>query len=435
MAVAPLASAFRPSAGAPNPLLRLRAAVLAHHDHGRARIAVNGDGLDPLAWVGAVPEDARLAYFAGRDGDAAVLAVGTAEVRSARGAATAPPGWRYVGGMGFDERADAASFVAPVVELGRAAGRSWVAANLLGGSELERRRALSVIDAMIAAGNGPRLGVAPGQVLRREERPDRAGWQRMMTRVLHAIDAGEVDKVVLARQVELTFDAPVDPALTLARLARYEPRSFRFLLRTDEATFVGASPERLFARSGREVVSEALAGTRRRGRDDAEDGRRGAELLAADKDRREHRFVVDAVTAALGRVCETVATERAPTVMATGSLLHLRTSAAGALRAGVDDADLLAALHPTPAMCGWPTSAARALLREVEPFSRGSYAAPLGWVGRDGAEIAVGIRAVALHGDRAVLTAGAGVVRGSDPEAEWRETEAKLAGVLSAVTA
>ncbi|PKN53976.1 MAG: isochorismate synthase [Deltaproteobacteria bacterium HGW-Deltaproteobacteria-14] len=417
------------------PLARLREAVLAAPRAAeRLRVAVDCPAVDPLTWARAIPQRAALAYFAGRDGDDAVLGAGLAEVVTAGAAARAAAGWRYCGATGFDDRPEVARFAAPLVEIGVTARRGWVAAYLVGPPEPARRRVVALIDRMLARAadvDGTSLG-AP-TLIGRVERPDRAGWERVMRRALAAIAAGEVGKVVLARQVELTFADPVDPMRVLARLAAHEPRSFRFAFRRGGSTFVGASPERLFVRRGREVVSEAVAGTRRRAADPAADRAIGAGLLAADKDRREHAFVVDAVTRSLACVCDAVSTTSPPTLMKLGTLLHLHTRAAGTLRVGHDDADLLRALHPTPAMCGWPTPAARALLREVEPFARGSYAAPVGWIGRDGAELAVGIRAVELSGRVALLTAGAGVVRGSDPDAEWGETEAKLAGVLAAV--
>ena len=421
------------------PLAQLREAVLAApRDAERLRVAVDVAAVDPVAWVAAVPPRTALAYFAGREGGDAVLGAGLAEVVTAAAASRAEPGWRYCGAGAFDDGPEVARFGAPLIEIGSTGGRAWVAAYLVGPMELARRRVVALIDRMLdrllaraAETDGTSLG-AP-TLLGRLERPDRAGWDRMMRRALGAIAAGEVGKVVLARQVELTFADPVDPVRVLARLAAREPRSFRFAFRRGGSTFVGASPERLFVRRGREVVSEAVAGTRRRGADPEADRAIGAGLLAADKDRREHAFVVDAVTRSLARVCDAVSTTSAPRLMELGSLLHLHTGAAGTLRVGHDDADLLGALHPTPAMCGWPTAAARSLLREVEPFARGSYASPVGWIGRDGAELAVGIRAVELSDRVALLTAGAGVVRGSDPDAEWSETEAKLAGVLSAV--
>ena len=417
-------------------LTQLRAAVVAApRGAERLRLTVAADAGAPLAWLRAVPARVPAAYFAGRDGDGEVLGIGEAEVATAAGAALAPPAWRYAGVLRFEDGPDAKRFAVPLVEIGRARGRAWVAAYLVGPAELARRRVLALLDRLGAAGPPGAAAAAENLVVRRTERPDRAGWDAMMARALAAIDAGAVGKVVLARRVELTLAAPLDAVAVLERLAAREPRSFRFAFRRGASTFVGASPERLFARRGREVVSDAVAGTRRRGVDAAADRAIGAELLTADKDRREHAFVADAVARSLATVCDAVSRDAEPTIMTLGGLLHMHTTAAGGLRLGGDDGALLGALHPTPATCGWPAAAARTFLAAVEPFARGSYAAPVGWIGRDGAELAVGIRAVELCGRTAALTAGAGIVRGSDAAAEWAETEAKLAGVLAALAA
>ncbi|WP_345714200.1 isochorismate synthase, partial [Kineococcus glutinatus] len=197
---------------------------------------------------------------------------------------------------------------------------------------------------------------------------------------------------------------------------------------------VGASPELLLRRRGREVVSVPLAGSQPRSADPAVDAARARRLVASDKDRREHGFVVDAIVGALRPLCTDV---RAlpPELLATPTVWHLATRITGRLRDGATtSAELVAALHPTPAVAGTPRPAATALIAELEGFDRGCYAGAIGWQDTAGdGEWSVGVRCAELSGNRLRLFAGAGVVAGSDPEAELAETRAKLRTVAGAL--
>jgi menaquinone-specific isochorismate synthase len=253
---------------------------------------------------------------------------------------------------------------------------------------------------------------------------DPAAWERTVATALTLVDTGGVDKVVLARQVEVTADAPFDVRDVLAQLRRTQPGCTVYA----DGGFVGASPEVLVRRRGADVWSRPLAGTiTRDGDDDAEIAR----LLASDKDGREHAYVVDAVVSVLGDVCTRVHVE-GPSAMTLSTVTHLATTVAGRLRdLGVSAVDLALALHPTPAVGGWPRAAALRTIEQLEPTGRGRYAGPCGWVDANGdGEFVVALRGADIDGTRAVLHAGAGIVAGSDPEAEWLETQAKLEPML-----
>ncbi|MFN8035322.1 MAG: isochorismate synthase [Acidimicrobiia bacterium] len=261
---------------------------------------------------------------------------------------------------------------------------------------------------------------------------DRESWEAKVRVALERIRRGELSKLVLARQVVVdatrTFDAPA----LLAKLAATQPGCFVYAA----PRFVGASPELLVARNGARVWSRPMAGTVARGVDGAADAVALTELAASAKDALEHRLVVDDVVGVLEKHCTDVTASPVPEIARLPDVAHLATTITA--RVGTDDhsaLDLALALHPTPAVGGCPTDAALAALAELEGFDRGRYAGPVGWVDATGnGEWAVALRGAEVEGGRAIVRAGAGIVEGSDPGAEWRETEAKLATVLGVLT-
>jgi menaquinone-specific isochorismate synthase len=273
-------------------------------------------------------------------------------------------------------------------------------------------------------------------LLNRADSPGQADWVRAVEGALRRIEHGPLEKVVLARRTDFRFSEPPDPFLLLHRLRSANPAGFHFAFQPEEgSTFLGVSPERLYRREGRHILSEAVAGTRRRGDSEREDQAMGDALLESEKDRREHRFVADEVGRKLDGLCRSYRADREISLLKLARLQHLRRGFEGTLRAGVDDEAIVAALHPTPAVAGKPTAAAVAEIASREPFHRGWYAGPLGWVGADGADFTVAIRSGLLSGNRLALFTGAGIVRGSMPLAEWEELENKLAGFVRVIGA
>jgi menaquinone-specific isochorismate synthase len=190
--------------------------------------------------------------------------------------------------------------------------------------------------------------------------------------------------------------------------------------------FVSATPERLFRREGRAVESEAVAGTRPRGASEADDAELRDELLNSEKDKAEHGHVRVGIGEALGPLCDELEIEDGVSEMKLARRRHLVSRVRGTLREGVTDAEVLRALHPTPAVGGYPRAEALEEIRALEPFDRGWYAGPVGWIGAGASEFAVGIRSGLVHGDRVALFSGAGIVAGSSPEGEWAEIEQKI---------
>ncbi|MGK5682598.1 isochorismate synthase [Actinoplanes sp. URMC 104] len=265
--------------------------------------------------------------------------------------------------------------------------------------------------------------------------PGPGQYAAAVAEAVRRIDAGRCTKVVLARS--LRVDAPgFDPAPVVRALAGREPGAYTFGVDLGGGrTLFGASPELLVARRSGRITAHPLAGSAARGRTPAEDARRAATLMRSEKDRHEHAVVVDAVASALRPYCRDLVVPPTPALVATASMWHLGTMISGAVAdPAVSALTLATALHPTPAVCGTPTAAARQVIAELEPFDRGFYTGAVGWMDASGdGEWAVTIRCATSDEDGLALFAGAGVVAGSDPRAELAETTAKLATMLSAL--
>ncbi|MFJ8885652.1 isochorismate synthase [Streptomyces sp. NPDC102402] len=301
--------------------------------------------------------------------------------------------------------------------------------------ETVRRAASLRADPLIAL-RGP--GVEQGDDWRIREIPAAAEYSAAVAAAVRRMRAGEFDKVVLARTLELTSARDLDLTGMLGRLARRDPDGYTFAVPSGPGrTLVGASPELLVARRGGRLVANPLAGSAPRSSDLAEDVRRAAALLDSPKDLHEHAVVVDAIREALAPFCARLDVPERPTLVRTAAMWHLSTTLSGELRDPSSTAlDLASALHPTPAVCGTPTDVARQVIADSEPFDRGAYTGMVGWQDADGdGDWVVTIRCAEAEGRTLRLFAGAGVVAQSSPAAETAETEAKFQTFLSAVGA
>jgi salicylate biosynthesis isochorismate synthase/menaquinone-specific isochorismate synthase len=259
-------------------------------------------------------------------------------------------------------------------------------------------------------------------------RGERERWDTLVARALANIASGALDKVVVARALDVESDADFDCDAIVHALEERYPTCRTFLLRGDGgAAFVGSTPETLCLIDGAEVYTEALAGSARPGEI--------AALLGNRKELREHRWVVDHLIAALGPLCDSLTRRPEPGVRQLANVAHLHTPVAARLAAGRSTADVAAALHPTPAVGGVPSEAALSFLAEHERLDRGLYAGIVGWVGNGRAELAVALRSALVRGRRARLFVGAGIVEGSAAAAEWAETELKARALLDALGA
>lgn len=285
------------------------------------------------------------------------------------------------------------------------------------------------------------LGGAAADAAAVAERPlrivrdfDRERWLASVAAVAGAVRAGMYEKVVLAAMRELEGDGPIAPGPALSRLRAEYPDCHLFSFTAGDSTFLGASPELLVSLRGGAVLALGLAGSARRDADPAVDGQLGQALLDSAKDRIEHETVVRALRESLAPLTSELRAPNQPTLLRLRNIQHLSTEVTARAADGVDVLALVERLHPTPAVCGSPTDAARAVIESHEDFERGWYAGPIGWLdGAGDGEFAVGLRSALVRGSHAWLFAGAGIMGDSRPADELAEIEMKLTPLAGAL--
>ncbi len=372
-------------------------------------------------------EAARIRLGKGRErlgqaADQVAELLGGAQVDDPEGSGLGPVA---VAAVPFDDRAGG-QLTVPALLLRRGAdGATWAVATAAG-----RAARPPDPDALVGAADRgdpwPRI-----RAVRAPLGQQRADWEAAVTAALRAIAGGRLDKVVLARELEVDTDRPFRRAAVLRRLRDQAAGTYLYA----SGAFLGASPELLVARRGGLATSQPMAGTVASGGTPAAAADRLAWLQTSDKTAAEHGVVVDAVAETLAKVANDVEVTPAE-VVRLPTVAHLATRVTAKLTEPLPSAlELAGLLHPTPAVGGVPRDLALAVLAELEPFARGAYAGPVGWVdARGDGEWAVAIRCATLTPGGARLVAGAGIVAGSDPEAEWAETEWKAAAVLDALS-
>ncbi|GIG36047.1 isochorismate synthase [Cellulomonas pakistanensis] len=341
------------------------------------------------------------------------------------------------GSFAFDSRSAAGGvLVVPRVVVGRRDGHAWLTVVETAGT-LGAAPDWSLVARHVAGLTPVR---APGPVAYASGAVEAEDWPAVVARGVAAIRSGELDKVVLARDEVATTAEPLDVRHALRRLADRYPTTWTFSV----DGLIGATPELLVRSDKGLVTSRVLAGTIRRTGDDDADLARAAILAHSSKDLEEHEYAVASVARALAPYCSSTNVPDAPFVLHLPNVLHLASDVTAVLGGG--DAEggphptslaLAAALHPTAAVCGTPTEAARDLIRSIEGMDRARYAGPVGWVGADGdGEWGIALRSAELDPDdprRLRLFAGCGIVAASDPAAELAESRAKLVPMRTAL--
>ena len=374
----------------------------------------------------------------------------------------APPNVRYYGGMRFrhDTTPDTywssfggSRFILPFVEYVKEGGEYYCHCTLAlphGSSVEEARAALrqqllafkaasqhaelqktdkKIIDKAYSDEFSPSSQADKHTDTLRTDTPNKQGWKRSIEEAVREFNADRLEKVVLARRVTLDIAERPNAVALLKERAAEARRSTLFLFDFgNDAVFFGATPEYLYRREGRTIATEAIAGTRKRGADEAEDIALGNDLLFSDKERREHASVQRYVASGLDDLTESFDIGKVELLKLSG-LQHLYAPFTGRLRTDSDDAAIIERLHPTPAVGGTPRREALEFLRR-EGFDRGWYAAPVGWVNAHAAEFVVALRSALITDTLAHLFSGAGIVKGSESDAEWNEIEMKIAPML-----
>jgi isochorismate synthase len=429
-------------------------------------VTVPVEGIDPCAAVFA----SRLAsdrWFCWEqpDRDFALAALGVAHEASSRGPgrfgdvahqclmgeaiSDEPPGLPagagavWVGGFAFDPHGGGtsawsslppASLVLPELSICRSGEEAFLTVNaIVHPGDDPDRRAAAMLARVSSLRNDPLPMLDPHPTSRTEitSALTPGEFEHSIAAATERIEAGEMSKVVLAREVLVSAAAAHDPAAVFGAIREQFPSCFCFCDGTAEAAFLGASPELLLRRSGASVSTVALAGSTRRSSDPAVDDHLSEQLLRSDKDRREHAIVAERIARSLRSHSVWVETGAEPEIVKVTNIQHLATPIVAQLAQPRSAVELAGMLHPTPAVGGEPWPAAEAAIAALEQMDRGWYAGPIGWMdATEDGEFCVALRSALLRDREAHLYAGVGVVAGSDPAAELAETEVKLGALL-----
>ena len=260
-------------------------------------------------------------------------------------------------------------------------------------------------------------------------------WQESVNTAKKLIQDNTFDKIVLARKISLELNDDIIPTFVLNRLRRQYPNCYSFLIKfPNSGTFIGCSPERLVSFHKKYLRTDALAGSIKRGASATEDVVFEDQLLNSTKDNNEHQFVTRAIVERLEEVSDNIEKGEKPTIKKLSNVQHLYTPIRAWIDEKTDRLDILKTLHPTPAVGGYPWHKARDYIKDLESFDRGWYAGPVGWLNMNGnGEFAVSIRSGLIKENKANFFAGCGIVKNSDPQQEWEETNLKFSPMLSAL--
>jgi menaquinone-specific isochorismate synthase len=354
------------------------------------------------------------------------------------------PHARYLGGFCFNnlqkqndlwKAFSPGLFILPLVSIEQRDGQMAITCSMWLKPGDDRQKALEnllITLSKVSAGETPEAAAIP-EMTQVSYCPDKPHWVESCQTILRNFDEGKLDKVILARQTELSFAGKVPAIRFLLDYPFPDNSTYRFYFEPVEGhAFVSFTPERLYRRDGDMLETEALAGTITKEVLKADDSAASELLLASEKDVREHRFVKDTIYRELQPVCSDIDMQEKVGVLQLNRLAHLYARCRARLKPEFrNDSTVLRQLHPTPAVGGVPREEAMTLILSVEPFCRGWYAAPVGWLSQDAAEFAVGIRSALVNDDRVYLYSGAGLVKGSDPESEWEEVDQKIGDILA----
>jgi isochorismate synthase len=325
-----------------------------------------------------------------------------------------------VGSFGFADDPGDSVLIVPRVVVGTRGERSWV--TVIGVDEL------SPIPELVSHAEVP----APRNVTFADGAMSGTAWEMVVDQAVTRIGAGELEKVVLARDLVATADADIDVRWPLRRLAEQYEMCWTFHV---DGLF-GATPEMLVRRERGLVTSRVLAGTIRRTGDDEHDLALAGQLARSSKDLEEHEYAVRSVAESLAPHCSSMNVPEVPFVLHLPNVMHLATDVAGVVHDsdGATVLELAAALHPSAAVGGTPTKVAVEMIAEIEGMDRGRYAGPVGWMDSHGdGEFGIALRSAEIAGNRVRLFAGCGIVADSDPEAELAEAQAKFLPVRDAL--
>jgi isochorismate synthase len=356
-----------------------------------------------------------------------------------------PPGSGLIAVGGFAFAADGgssrrwqgfapASLTVPEVSFARKADATWLTVNVTASPDDTEDDLLARVQRRLSelrAAPLPLLDPAPAGAYEVRSAMPPSHYEEAVARAVQRIRGGELEKVVLAREVEVHAPLVHDPGAVVGLLREAFPSCYVFAIGRGDATFLAASPELLIRREGQRASTVALAGSARRSADPAVDDHLGEQLLHSEKDREENAIVARRIARVLSRHSVWVTAAPEPGLVRVANIQHLGAPIRAQLASPIGAVELAGLLHPTPAVGGEPSAVAQLLIPALEGLDRGWYAGPVGWTDSVGdGEFCVALRCALLRGRLATLYSGCGIVRDSDPAAELAESEVKLQALL-----
>ena len=421
------------------------------------------DNYDPADWL-LEQEDPVKTYWSGRDRSFCVAGIGYADLFSdsfnrnsdseyfaqdifklmETRISNADKPLKYFGCLAFDmkDRIDSlwesfgkSYFMIPKVELYKSKKKYYIAANILyspqnGKSRKELYDEMRGFIETIQAGTN--LSEEKNfKYLSRKDTPDKDRWERNVNQAISVFNFEGINKIVLSRKSIFKLQENIDPLLFFSMLKKINIETYDFYFQNkNNNAFMGCTPELLFSRQDSKIYSEAIAGTILLGKNTKEEKAFGEDLLKSKKDSDEYKFVFDSVKRDLEKMCSDVSVVKKREILKLSYAQHIYSQFEGNLKPAVDDFKIISTLHPTPAVSGYPKINIGSLIKRYETFFRGFYGAPVGWIGKDSSEFAVGIRSGVVNDGSLSIYSGAGIVKKSSPELEWNEIENKISPFL-----
>lgn len=407
--------------------------------------------IDPLAWLADQQGGAKI-YWSDREKDFELAGIGKADEISWRQFQDLDSAFKtlekrikssdgklkYFGGIAFDQaskldklwdRFGKFYFIVPRFEVYNDSGKTFIAINICSGPDIDFKKAskdtLDQFEKIDFSGAGGEMQDL--KIISRLDLPDKETWINNIDSVVKKIRETDTKKIVLARRTLLEARESINPLNILKMLKKVNRNTYDFYMQIDDkVSFLGCSPERLFKKKGRQILSEALAGSLSYKNNIRKNDSSGKRLLSSEKDIEEHQYVYDEIYKELQSLCEEIEVLNEKDVLTLSYVQHIFSRFKGRLKPSKQVPEIISCLHPTPAVFGFPVEGLKKEIKKYEPFERGWYASPLGWISKDDADFTVSIRSGLVNGNTISLFSGAGIVKGSVPEMEWEEIENKI---------
>ena len=437
-------------------------AIIPEHNAGVERFyrfVVDVDKSAPLDWL-CVQKKQTKTYWLNRERNFETAGVGAAQILRDEPSfslanvlraiednlAFAEGDVRYYGGICFDRddspeplwhRFGRFYFIVPEFELRRENDAGTFAFNVVYKPGCRRdqiiEKLLSSMEGLVFndeyAGNP-----FTARALSRTDCPDKSKWQENILEAIGAMRLANIKKIVLSRKSVFQMSQTIDPVALLKQVSNNSINTYDFCFQLDESNaFIGCSPECLYRKDQNSIYAEAIAGTCLAGETDSEQRCFQEKFLNSRKEAEEHGYVFDNVNADLNKICRRIHILNQRDILSLNYVQHFCSRFRGTLKDNISTQKIIETLHPTAALNGYPKRAAKSAVKKYEPFSRGWYAGPVGWIGADCSEFAAGIRSGFVRGREISLFAGAGIVKSSDPASEWGEIESKLKPFLEVI--